>query len=99
MIRLLVRAIRDVNWSFSIKPFGEAVDQPFHSKTIEQAQERGLAGAARSDDRQHLPGEHLDRHVIDDTRASDLPAEVVSLDDGRWRRKMLLPAWGAYSNS
>ena len=50
-------------------------------------------------DRQHLPGEHLDRHVIDDTRASDLPAEVVSLDDGRCWRKMLLPAWGAYSNS
>src|SRR5579872_1873107 len=58
-------------------------------KAIEQAQERGLPRAARPDDRQHFPGAHSYRHVIDDARASGLAAEVLGLEDGRrWRETL-----------
>jgi len=60
-------------------------------KTIKQAEEGGLASAARPNDHQNFSFTHIDSHVIDDARASNLAAEMVGSEDGgQWRERLLL---------
>src|SRR5581483_3937646 len=60
----------------------------------DQVEQRGLAGAVRPDDAEHLPRSHRQVDVVQDARAADVQAEAGTPERGYCRRHAQLPARG-----